>query len=106
MQDDGVEAAKAAAERALLSSIPEHVMKELRAHAAQAKLEAEQLNVSSHNSPLTGPQYKNLGPQALLLGIQHSFPTRRCPCLCCVATVTVPGVPTLTGSRAMRLGYR
>ena len=38
-------AAQAAAERALLNSIPYHVMKELQAHAAQAKVEAEQLKV-------------------------------------------------------------
>ena len=49
--------AKAAAERALLSSIPDHVMKELRAHAAAAKLEAEQLNVS-----VMGPTCAPRGP--------------------------------------------
>lgn len=46
-QDDAVVSAKVAAKRALLSSIPDHVMKELQAHADQAKLEAEQLKVGA-----------------------------------------------------------
>ena len=37
--------AKAAAERALLSTIPDHVMRELEQHAAEAKAEAEKLKV-------------------------------------------------------------
>ena len=39
--------AKVAAERALLSTIPDHVMRELERHAAEAKLEAEKLKVGT-----------------------------------------------------------
>ncbi len=45
VQDDGVDVAKAAAQRALLSTIPDHVMRELEQHAAEAKAEAEKLKV-------------------------------------------------------------
>jgi len=64
VQDDGVDVAKAAAQRALLSTIPDHVMRELEQHAAEAKAEAEKLKVliwvaatlCQHPSALSFPQ--------------------------------------------------
>ena len=44
-QDDGLQRQKVAAERALLRTIPDHVMRELERHAAEAKVEAEKLKV-------------------------------------------------------------
>jgi hypothetical protein len=48
MQDDGLQRQKVAAERALLSTIPDHVIRELERHAAEAKVEAEKLKVWAH----------------------------------------------------------
>lgn len=50
-QDDGVQKAKVAAQRALLSTIPDHVMRELEKHAEEAKAEAEKLKVMVYQQP-------------------------------------------------------
>ena len=52
-QDDGERLAKVAAERALLSTIPDHVMRELERHEAEAKVEAEKLKASAREASLT-----------------------------------------------------
>ena len=66
--------AKVAAQRALLSTIPDHVMRELDKHAEEAKAEAEKLKVRGHGQLSTlRPSLRVLSAGFCLQGTTHVF---------------------------------